>query len=226
MKGSAKNQCPICDSTVTFQPFGVRPRPGALCPSCGSLERHRLIWLFLRDETRVLSGGIAILHLAPEPCLAKRLSRLPKVRYISGDLDPKRAPRLIDARSIPFADGSFDLILCSHVLEHIPDDLAAMREIYRVLGPGRRAILQVPLDPRRAKTFEDPTITSPAGRERAFGQRDHVRVYGLDYGTRLSKVGFQIKFSSYARSLPKSDIVKYGLLIEDIFLVTKPRDRR
>jgi SAM-dependent methyltransferase len=128
----------------------------------------------------------------------------------------------MDAQFIPFADDSFDCILCSHMLEHVPDDLTAMREMFRVLKPGRWAILQVPLGRGRDETFEDPTITSPAERERVFGQRDHVRIYGRDYEARLARVGFRAEFDSYMKDLPSDAILKYGLSTQDLFWVTKP----
>ena len=145
------------------------------------------------------------MHLAPEPCIKTKLSRLSGVHYLAADLDPTLAAISFDVQHIPFKSDTFDCILCSHVLEHVPDDQKAMREMFRILRPGGWAILQVPLDGSRDKTFEDPNITSPEERECVFGQRDHVRIYGLDYKQRLSDSGFIVQFDSFVSELPGRD---------------------
>ncbi len=218
-----KHMCPICGKHIrTFLPFGLHPRTNAKCPFCESLERHRSLWLFINSRTNLFSGRLTVLHLAPEPCLRTKFSRLSGIHYVAADLDPNLRGINMDLQLIPFKNDSFDCILCSHVLEHIPDDQKAMQEIFRILRPGGWAILQVPLDGSRDETIEDISITSPEERERVFGQRDHVRKYGQDYKQRLSNAGFIVQFDSYIKELRKDIILKYGLSTEDIFLVRKP----
>ncbi len=164
---------------------------------------------------------MAILHLAPEFCLQKKLSRLQNVHYVTADLDPTQASVSMDVQFTPFRNASFDCVLCCHVLEHVPDDQKAMREILRILKPGGWAILQVPIDNNRDETFEDGNITSHEERERVFDGRDHVRRYGQDYGQRLTSAGFIVQFHSIISELPAEIIFKYGLSTEDILLVSK-----
>ncbi len=164
---------------------------------------------------------MAILHLAPEFCLQTKLSRLQNVHYVTADLDPTQVSVRMDVQFTPFRNASFDCVLCCHVLEHVPDDQKAMREILRILKPGGWAILQVPLDSTQDETFEDPNITSPGERERVFGQRDHVRIYGKDYRQRLAAAGFTVQFDSYIKQLPAKLISIYGLSVQDVFLVTR-----
>ena len=175
--------CPICDGN-SFDSF--RGRSHAQCDSCKSLERHRLIWLFVRP---LLSSATSVVHIAPEACLTKAL-RNSGCRYVSGDLVPSKADSKIDIRHMKFKTGSVDLFICSHVLEHVLDDFTAMREIVRVLAPGGMAILQVPLVGNH--TFRDPTANTAEKRKRAHGQHNHVRVYGeLDYAGLLGLAGLQ-----------------------------------
>jgi len=128
----------------------------------------------------------------------------------------------MDITYIPYKHNSFDVILCNHVLEHVVEDQKAIRELFRVLTPGGWAILQCPIDSQRAKTFEDPSITAPHDRARAFGQHDHVRIYGRDYKERLEKAGFTVKVDNYARDLDINVVRKYGLKDEEIHFCTKP----
>lgn len=171
----------------------MRGRPNAKCPGCGSLERHRALWLYLRDRTTLLSGSADVLHMAPEPAIERALRAMRNVRYTAADLEPAHRGILrADITALPFADSCFDLILCNHVLEHVPDDRAAMSELHRVLRPQGTAIIQNPVDDTRAATYEDPAVVTPADRRREFGQRDHVRVYGRDFRDRLVAAGFDI----------------------------------
>ena len=218
-----KHKCPICGKRVrAFLPAGLRQRPNARCPFCGSLERHRSTWLFWRNRTDLFPGDVALLHVAPQRCFRRKFSELPNIRYVTADLDPSRAMISMDVQFIPFQDGSFDCILCSHVLEHVTDDQRAMVEFFRILKPGGWAILQVPLDSRRDTTLEDPSITSRDARESVFGQRDHVRTYGQDYARRLANTGFIVQFDSYMNELAADVVSEYGLSTEDIHLVSKP----
>jgi SAM-dependent methyltransferase len=198
-----RRECPVCGGRFRgFLPFGLVRRQDARCPGCGSLERHRLLWLYLERQTDLFAARRRVLHVAPEPLIGQRLASLPNLRYVSIDLDSPRAMVRMDATRLGFRDGVFDVILCFHVLEHVPDDRAAMGELHRTLKPDGIAILQTPFDPARTNTYEDGSIRSPAARERAFGQRDHVRIYGQDYEQRLIDAGFAVESVDVARRLP------------------------
>ena len=214
----ARVLCPLCEKTARrFRTFGggTVKRPNAQCPHCGSLERHRLIWLYLRDETDLFGGERRrMLHIAPEPALHERLAREPQIEYLSADLDPGLADVQMDITAIDFPADSFDVILCSHVFEHVPDDAQAMRELCRVLRPTGWAILQVPI--LLARTEEDPTLTDPEERLRRFAQRDHVRAYGPDYADRLRAAGFDVHLDRYAERLGPEAARRHGVLTEEI----------
>lgn len=198
-------------------------RRNARCPRCGAYERHRHLWLYLKKRTNLFSEPLRVLHFGPEKSIQRRLRRTENLEYTSADLDPNRGMVNMDITDIPRADDSFDVALCSHVLEHVPDDRKAMSELFRVLRPGGWAIVMVPIDQRRAQTLEDPGVVSPEDRERLFMQADHVRVYGRDFKERLEQAGFRVSIESY-RGKPQDDVaLKYGLKDEDeIYLCTKP----
>ena len=209
--------CPVCErGAIAYLPSGTPPRPHVLCPFCGSRERARMAWLFLKEH-KVLRAGLRVLHVAPERCLREKLTVLPGVKYTAGDkftpgYDYPAGTIDLDITAMPFADASFDLILCSHVLEHVPDDRTAMKELHRVLAPGGTAILMVPIALDRAATDEDPTVTDPQERIRRFGQFDHVRYYGRDYTDRLRAAGFTVVEDAMADRLSSEDVFRFGLL--------------
>lgn len=216
--------CPCCDSNLSrFRPFGLIPRPEALCPVCGSLERHRLMYLYLQAKTDLFDGRHKrMLHVAPEPQLSRLFSRRPAIEYLSADLQNPAAMVKMDVTDIQYPDESFDVIYCSHVLEHVLDDVTAMAEFYRVLKPGGWAVLQVPITAER--TLEDPAVTSPEERERMFGQWDHVRRYGPDYKERLVAAGFLVEVDDFVRELGDTKILHYGLMAnEDVYICRKGR---
>ncbi len=185
--------CPVCGGRYgRFLPFGLGGRRNARCPGCGSLERHRFLWLRLRDEYGLLRRRSRLLHVAPEPCIRGALAGNPGLRYVSVDMFDPAADRAADLTALPFPAGAFDVALCSHVLEHVTDDRAAMAELYRVMAPGGRAAIMVPIDLKRAETFEDPAIDTAAGRNAAFGHPYHVRICGADYPDRLREAGFRV----------------------------------
>jgi predicted SAM-dependent methyltransferase len=181
------------------------------CPGCGAQARQRLLLFFLRDKTDIFTRQHRLLHFAPEASLEKLLRKSPNINYLSADLESHRAMEAIDMTNIPYAEGSFSAILCSHVLEHIPQDLQAMRELYRVLAPGGWAILQVPIDNNREQTYEDFSVTSPQERARLFGRFDHCRIYGRDYKDRLEQAGFDVTVDPYVQTFQAGDVQKYGL---------------
>lgn len=210
--------CSCCGHACeAFLPFGLRPRRDARCPACGALERHRLLALFLEARTDLLTRGSRLLHMAPEPPLASRVKRA-DLHYVGADLGPGLVSARMDITRLPFQDATFDAIICNHVLEHIPDDRAAMSELLRMLAPGGWAILQSPLDSRRAETLEDPSVTDPCERERLFGQRDHVRQYGRDYGDRLRHAGFHLDIVPFEAIADEQRRRRHALLPEDVYL--------
>ena len=199
-----------------FLHYGYKvSRPNALCPGTLSLERHRLLWLYLQRKTTLLENKLKVLHIAPEQVFYSRFKRFNHWDYTTTDLYSPLADVKADICDLPFKDGTFDLILCNHVLEHIPDDLKAMEELYRVLKKGGTLIAQVPLEAERSTTFEDNNITDKAKRTEIFGQYDHVRIYGLDYYRRLESVGFKTKRVDFLKELSAEEIDKFALPIEE-----------
>jgi SAM-dependent methyltransferase len=203
-------------------PYGyVRSRENALCPHCLSLERHRLMWLYLKNETAFFTAPHRLLHIAPERCFIKPFKKLSGNDYVTADLESPWAKIKMDVQHIPFGENEFDIIFCNHLLEHVADDRRAMREIFRVLRPGGWGILLSPVTKGKKKTFEDPAITSPEERLKAFGQRDHLREYGEDYPGRLAEAGFKVQTIDYAKCLPQQDVQTFGLRSENIYLAVK-----
>ncbi len=195
-----------------FLPYGYENvRENVLSPSTLSLERHRLFWLFLKNETTFFSESHKVLHFAPEQAFFKRFRKMRNLEYTTTDLNSPIADVKADICDLPFENDSYDFIICNHVLEHIPDDTKAMRELYRVLAPGGMAILQVPYENSRDTTFEDDTITDPKERAIIFGQYDHVRVYGMDYFKKLEQIGFKVDAVDYTANLSKKEINEYRL---------------
>lgn len=203
-----------------FLAYGYgKKRDNVLSPSTLSLERHRLLWLYLKNETDFFSASKKVLHFAPEQAFYKRFRKMKNLDYTTTDLNSPLADVKADICQLPFADNSYDIIFCNHVLEHIPDDKKAMQELYRVLKPGGMAILQIPQDLNRETTFEDDSITDPKERREVFGQYDHVRVYGRDYFDKLRKVGFQVEEVDYTAKLSAEEIDKYRLAKGEILPV-------
>ena len=218
---SAAVECPLCGgSFAAFLPAGERER--VVCPGCGSRERHRASWLFLEERPDLLAGADSLLHFAPEAYVRDRLAATTGLRYITADLVPGRGDLPLDLTDLKLPDAAFGAVLCSHVLEHVPDDRRAMRELHRILRPGGWAIVMVPLDLRLESTYEDPSITDPEGRVKAFLQFDHVRLYAPDIAVRLSDAGFWVEEVPVAERVGPEHARRYGLLTSDhVFLCTK-----
>jgi len=203
-----------------FLPYGYEnQRENVLSPSTLSLERHRLLWLYLKHETSFFKDNIKVLHFAPEQAFYKRFRNLKNLDYTTTDLNSPLADVKADICNLPFKENEYDFILCNHVLEHIPNDTKAMQELFRVLKPGGTAILQIPQELDRAETFHDDTITDPKERAKIFGQYDHVRVYGRDYFDKLRSVGFRVIEEDYTSKLSEAEIDKYRIAQGEIIPV-------
>lgn len=211
-------ECPVSGKSYhRFLPYGrINPRPNALCPDSLSLERHRLMWLYLKDKTNFFTEKLKVLHIAPEICFMKKFQALHGDDYITADLESPLAKVKMDVHQIPFNENTFDVVFCNHVMEHVDDDIKAMSEIYRILKPQGWAIIQSPVYPELEKTYEDPAITNPMEREKAYGQDDHQRKYGRDYGDRLRKAGFDVTDDDYVKSLPSEKVKRYALPEEEV----------
>jgi len=220
-----KFEDPITGKTYRkLLPYGrVNSRPNALAPHSLSLERHRLLWLYLKEKTNFFTNNLKFLHLAPEYCFLKRFKKLKNIDYTSGDLNSPWADIMMDVHDIPFKANTFDVIIGNHLLEHVDDDLKVMQEFYRVMKPNGWGIFMVPLDTNRATTYEDPTITDPKEREKHFWQADHVRLYGLDYPQRLRKAGFTVIEDDFVKKLKPSLVERYCLPSNEvIYFCQKP----
>lgn len=207
-------------SFSAFLPYGYgKQRNNVLSPSTLSLERHRLLWLYLVNETNFFTSRHHVLHVAPEQAFYKRFRKLKNINYTTTDLFSPLADVKADICNLPFEDNQYDIIFCNHVLEHITDDTKAMKELFRVLKPKGMAILQIPQDLSREITFEDDSITDPKERALVFGQYDHVRVYGRDYFQKLRSVGFIVDEVHYAKTLSDDVVKKYCLDPDEILPV-------
>lgn len=236
MLSGNKVNCPFCGfNAKELAPIGLDSKVlrekqvigaglrNAGCYKCGSSDRERLIYVYLKHVLKVFdSKNLRILHFAPEKNLSNLLSQIGFEKYVCGDLftEGYNYPHYVqnmNVLDIPFEDNSFDFVICNHLLEHVPNDGDAMKELFRVLKPNGRAILQVPISSNSESTFEDFSVTDPKERELVFGQFDHVRIYGQDYADKLRAVGFKVERVNISKKYEK-----YGLCMdEDIFLGMK-----
>lgn len=205
-----------------FLPYGYeKQRKSVLSPGTLSLERHRLMWLYLQRETDFFTSNLKVLHMAPEQSFYKRFRKLKNLDYTTCDLNSPIADIKADIQNLPFEDNSFDVIFCNHVLEHVDDDKKALRELFRIMKPGGWGIFQVPIRYQLAKTFEDSTITDRKERIEKFGQYDHVRVYGMDYYDILESIGFKVEKVNLSEKLSAEEIRKYALEKNEILPVVR-----
>lgn len=202
LNSAAPASCPLCGYRGTFRPHGLRPRPDALCPRCGSVERHRLLKLFL-DDSPALIAGRRVLHFAPEAIVGRLVKALAPGEYRSADLfNP--ADLKLDIERIALPDGSVDTVICCHVLEHV-DDRQALRELHRILAPGGALVAMVPLIEGWERTFEPADVTTPEQRMFYFGHPGHLRFYGRDFATRMEEAGFAVTtFEADGRRSPEA----------------------
>ena len=222
-------QCPLCGcQRRRFLPYGyVTSRENALCPNCLSLERHRLLWLWLVRESDIGRGAMALpkmLHIAPEVALMRKFKKMyasTPDRYVTADLESPLADMHFDVQQIPLEAESFDAVICNHIMEHVEDDGKALRELYRIMRRGGWGVILSPVELEREKTFEDDTITDPAERTRIFGQYDHRRIYGRDYAARLREAGFEVYDIDYKNELSKAEQELYALPADHLYIVCK-----
>ena len=223
-------ECPICGvRRRRFLPYGyVTSREDALCPRCLSLERHRMIWLWLERHSDLFATHPRLLHIAPEVSLMRHFQqhyKECKERYVTADLESPLADMHFDVQHIPLAERSIDVVICNHLLEHVVNDRLALRELHRILKPGGWGIMLVPEDRSRATTFEDDTITDPDERTRLFGQYDHRRVYGRDYDERLRDAGFEVERIPARSLVSDKEHLLYAIGEDDLVVVHKPNDK-
>lgn len=218
MAGNAV-QCTVCGRAARrWVALGF---PEKVCPACGAFSRQRMLVLYLDRELDLGERPFTLLHFAPERCLMRHLQAAPNLDYIAADLDPPRGAVRMDITKIDRATASVDVIICSHVLEHVTEDGQAMRELKRVLRPGGVALILGPVEYDRPSTYEDPSIVTPAARMAAFGQSDHVRIYGADFDQRLRDAGFDLDANRYARAIPEPDRSRYGLNPKEILYICR-----
>lgn len=210
-------ECPVCGSQYKkFLSYGYEvTRQNALCPKCLSLERHRLVWLYLKEKTDFFKSSMKVLHIAPEQPFQERFKKIEQLEYITADLESPIADYKCDVQDLPFKENEFDMVICNHVLEHVDDDRKAMAEILRVLKPGAKAILLVPLEFGLEKTYEDPGITSPKERAKHFKQYDHVRLYGTDFPKRLEEVGYIVPKQNYLDEIHEEVRKRFALPVKE-----------
>lgn len=221
-------QCCICEKKfISFLPAGDEMRAHTRCPGCYSNDRNRQLWLLLRPVIEQAGRQLNILHIAPERSLSERLLKIKNIALHAIDKFEKgySYPAYVrhgDITALSFPDNLFDIIICSHVLEHVPEDQKAMKELYRVMKPGGTGYIMVPFFPELKLSLEDETITTPEERKALFGQADHVRKYGLDLETRLRDAGFAVTALNQKKNYSNEEQVRMGLLhAEPVFIVTK-----
>ena len=217
LKGN-KKECTVCGSTFRkFLPYGrLVARENALCPNCLALERHRLMYLYLKEKTNFFTKNHKVLHVAPEYCFIERFEAMKNLDYITADIESPLAKVKMDLHDVPFDDNTFDVVFCNHVMEHVDDYTRCMQELHRVLKVGGWAIIQSPQDWSKAHTFEDATITDPKERERIFWQNDHLRLFGRDYAQELEKGGFKVKEDRFVMEIDKAKVERYALPAEEV----------
>ena len=224
-------ECTICKSKYKlFRPYGIVERKNARCPSCNSLERHRLLWKYLNEKTDLLKvkDPIKVLHFAPEAFFYKIFDNMSHIDYVPCDLFTEKYRYLgkaevqrIDITNIKYEDNYFDFIICNHVLEHIPDDMLAISELYRVMKKGGFGIFQVPINYDLEYTYEDKSLITPEERLDAFGQEDHVRIYGRDYKCRLEQEGIEVLVDDFIKTFSEVELFKFGFEADELIYYCK-----
>ncbi len=218
-------ECPVCERQFSkFLSYGsdIAHRENVLCPYDLTLERHRLMWLYLKKESNFFSNQqLEVLHIAPEQCFYDKFKKQANLNYLTGDLVSPLADLHFDLHHIPLEDNKFDVVFCNHVLEHVDDAMQCMKELNRVLKVGAWGIMQVPQDFSREETYEDKSITSPEEREKHYWQKDHVRLFGKDYPDWLRKAGFDVQEYKPSEHFDATFIAKNRLMEKEILYIAK-----
>lgn len=208
-------ECPVCEKSFRkFLSYGsdVAHRENILCPYDLTLERHRVMWLYLKNKSDFFTHpNLKVMHIAPEQCFYPKFKKQKNLNYTTGDLVSPLADLHFDLHNIPLEDNQYDVVFCNHVMEHVKDDLQCMKELYRIMKPGGWGIMQVPIDASRTETYEDWSITDPKEREKHFWQYDHVRLYGLNYPKRLEEAGFSVEIVDFSKELPPEKFERYRI---------------
>ena len=220
-----KVECPVCEKSFSkFISYGsnVAHRENVLCPYDLTLERHRLMWLYLTRKTDFFSAeSLKVLHIAPEQCFLPHFKKQNNLDYTTADLVSPIADIHFDLHDIPLEDNQYDVVFCNHVMEHVDDPIRCMSELNRVMKPGGWAIMQVPQDMSRTETYEDKSITSPDEREKHFWQKDHVRLFGKDYPSYLEKAGFKVDEFDLNTEFDATEVVKFRLMQKEILYIAR-----
>ena len=210
-KGSAV-ECNCCGNEFSeFLAYGNEERENAICPRCNSLERNRVLWMYLEKKLEITKRHWKVLHFAPERTLEKRFKTLSNISYFGVDLNPQLADYQVDITDIPYKKNTFDLIICSHVLGHVPDEPKAIQEMRRVLSPDGLAIIMTVIDINNKETYENPTVKTPAERLKNYGEDDLTRLHGMDFGQRLAKEGFEVERLDYRLTFSEAEQQRFGL---------------
>ncbi len=219
-------QCPICNKELAFFLPAGKKLKAIHCPFCSSFPRHRAMWLYLQNND-LFKSGIKILHVSPEPSVFNIMSEMENYtaidKFASGYAYPKSVLQM-DVEQLNFNDESFDLIICSHVLEHVDDDIVAIKEMGRVVKKEGKILIMIPIEKDLNTTYEDKNIISPKERLKHFGQSDHVRLYGMDFGQRVEQSELYCEVISTRELTNESDFVKYGLDDDFIFVLTRNKN--
>lgn len=222
-----KVDCPVCEKSFKkFLSYGsnVAHRDNVLCPYDLTLERHRLMWVYLKDRSNFFTDDkLKVMHIAPEQCFYSKFKKQKNLEYTTGDLLSPLADIHFDLHKIPLEDNQYDVIFCNHVLEHVEGDHKCMTELHRIMKTGGWGIFQVPIDTSRKETYEDASITSPEEREKHFWQYDHVRLYGLDYPGKLEAAGFEVEVYDYHKDMPKEQYEKYRFHADELLYIVKKK---
>lgn len=217
--------CPVCEKSFRkFLSYGssVAHRENVLCPYDLTLERHRLMWYYLKNHSNFFSANnIELLHIAPEQCFHGKFKKQKNLNYTTGDLESPIADLHFDLHNIPLEENSFDVIFCNHVLEHVEDDHQCMKELYRIMKKGGWGIFQVPIDYNRDETYEDASIISEKDRELHFWQKDHLRLYGKDYPIKLQNVGFDVEIFNYHEHIAKDSNIDQRFHKDELLYIIK-----
>ncbi len=220
-----KVECPVCERSFSkFLSYGseVAHRENVLCPYDLTLERHRLMWLYLKRETDFFSDRkLKVLHIAPEQCFLPLFKKQKNLEYTTADLVSPIADLHFDLHDIPLEDNQYDVVFCNHVMEHVDNPVRCMSELNRVMRPGGWAIMQVPQDMERGETYEDRSITSPEEREKHYWQKDHVRLFGRDYPDYLKKAGFSVDEFDLNKAIDATEVERYRLMKKEILYIAR-----